>query len=148
MEVFIYQESKELHLSISRGDEIEWPTVCRNCNLEYPSELKTSISRSLLQNPMVDLMKLTSATLQREVPKCNYCCINNFRPNIVRRKLPEFEHHPGYYLFSESLVIEDGLVDWYDVSWEQDEEQENFVTKARKENPDGEFSLFSMIDSV
>ena len=116
MEDFVYQESKDLYMAMVRGESISWPKTCRNCDFEFPSNLKSEISKSLMDEPLVDLLKLTSTTFRKHCSGHNYCCINNFKPSF-KRPFTKQDENISYYVFSETLCIEEGLVDWYDVEW-------------------------------
>jgi len=154
MEEFVYQESKELYMAMVRGEVITWPKTCRNCDFEFPSNLKSEISKSLMDEPLIDLLKLTSTTFRKHCTGHNYCCINNFKPSF-KRPFCKQDENISYYVFSETLCIEEGLVDWYDVEWpdfDQDDDKLAAVNQIESRtayaganiSSQAEFSLFNI----
>jgi hypothetical protein len=140
MEEFIYQESRNLKTALWVGQKIVWPKTCRNCDLHYPETLQREICRSVMENSNVDLLKLTSKCLQEFIPTCNYCCINNFKPSFKPvLKIEEEDRNKIFHIYTETLVVEDGLVEWYDLQWEDDKE----VVQVVGVDP-GSFSLFDV----
>lgn len=159
MEEFVYQESKELYEALVRGEEISWPTKCRNCDFEFPSNLKSEIHRTLMNEPLIDLLKLVSGTFKSQCCGHNYCCINNFKPSYKRVfcKPPVSYDSNGnkisYYIFTEELVVEEGLTDWYDIDWPDFESSNggggiteiSQPSKVSGGSGSSEFSLFDIV---
>jgi hypothetical protein len=77
---------------------------------------------------MIDFLRIVSDVFKRTLPegmKVRYCCINGFHPLIKKRPTDDAEESTEkmkrYRVFSETLVVEEGLEEWYDVSWTTDE---------------------------
>lgn len=136
---FIYQESKMLFRAITRGEAIEWPTKCRNCDCDFPDDLKREIYQVILANPIVDLLKVTSQTFMKRNPRTNYCCINNFKPHFPH-SIDEIGV-PECYRTIRGVVVEEGLTEWYDITWEGDDENEDDELKPQN----SEFSFFNIV---
>lgn len=125
MEEFIGQENKYIYEALVSGNfNVEWPVICRNCDWCYSESLKRKVTDQLLKNPMKDILRIVSDGFKEELPesmKVRYCCINNFRPRIERRFGDTYENlensHTRYRVYSETLIIEEGLAEWYDVNW-------------------------------
>lgn len=139
MEEFVGQENKNIYEALTSGiHSVEWPGNCRNCEWVYSEQMKKEVVKRMLDNPMIEFLRIVSEVFKSSVPedmRIRYCCINNFRPRIERRFIPEeaLDFDPGrrYRVFSETLVIEEGLEEWYDVSWSLDDT--DILEEARKE---------------
>jgi hypothetical protein len=146
MEEFVHQEAKELCFALSRGVDITWPTACRNCDFEFPSNLKSVVSKALLNEPLTDLLRVVSATMRNTCAGHHYCCINNFKPTFKRPFVPPSSEIASYHVCNEHIMIEEGLFDWYDVSWDDDEESLELTKKpSAREDGAEEFSLFNLV---
>ena len=140
MEEFIYRESKSLSTALWAGRTVDWPKSCRNCDLRYPETLQRDICKSVMENSNVDLLKLTSHCLQTSVSNCNYCCINNFKPTFKPVfTMEEDDNCKVFHVYTETLIVEEGLMEWYDLQWEDDKESDQ-ATGATSES----FSLFDI----
>jgi hypothetical protein len=136
MEEFIFQESKRLFTNLVNGESIIWPCECRNCNYTYPTSLKNTIEKTILERGFNgDLLSVVSSTLRSINPKINYCCINNFRPIYNANET------------SKRIFIEEGLIEWYDVRWDDDDDAEEEMNEVSISiHPRNEFSLFDIKD--
>lgn len=131
MEEFIYRESKLLNTALRNGQDVEWPSSCRNCDLRYPENLQRDICREILTNSNVDLLKLTNQCLRKSCPSCNYCCINNFKPLFKPMFTMEEDHKDKiFHIYTETLVVEEGLMDWYELQWEDDKEESKVLSTS------------------
>lgn len=139
MEEFVGQENKNIYEALTSGiHSVEWPGHCRNCEWTYSEQMKKEVVKRMLGNPMIDFLRIVSDVFKSSIPenmKIRYCCINNFRPRIERKFIPEeardFDPGKRYRVFSETLVIEEGLEEWYNVTWSLDEA--DILEEARKE---------------
>jgi hypothetical protein len=134
MEEFVHRESNTLCAGILEEKNIVWPDSCRNCEHCFSEREKREVSQSLLRNPDLDLLKVVRDTLMKERSfKVNYCCINNFRPQI-----PSSQNKEKDINFSgvHGIFVEEGLTEWYDLTWEGDDDLE------AEEDEEGGFSLF------
>lgn len=50
----------------------------------------------------------------------------------------------GSYRVVNGIVVEEGLMEWYNITWDDDEEREEELEIAQT-NKDGGFSLFGII---
>lgn len=134
MEEFIHRESNALCVGILDGSNITWPDICRNCEQEFSGREKTEVCQSLLKNSDLDLLKIVRDVLMKErSSKVNYCCINNFRPQVSQAVSKEGENN---FSGVHGICVEEGLVEWYNITWEDDEGIES------EEVEDKVFSLF------
>ena len=140
MEEFIGQENKNIYEALTSGiHSVTWPGQCRNCEWTYSEQMKKDVVREMLNNPMTDFLRIVSDVFKshhsEEGRKIRYCCINNFRPLIERgfraERDDEFDETKKYRVFSETLVIEEGLEEWYEVSWSTDDT--DMLEEARRE---------------
>lgn len=149
MEEFVGQENRNLYEALtSYRYSVEWPCQCRNCGWEYDENLKRTISERVVKNPMIDFLRIVSDTLKETLTpssKLRYCCINNFRPTIKRKAADTEEGEGGvkYHICTESIAVEEGLYEWYNVKWSIDdadtlketEEELNEVSPVYPLNP-------------
>jgi hypothetical protein len=120
MEEFIHKESHSLHVGILDGSDITWPDSCRNCEHCFSEKEKTMVCQTLLRNPELDLLKVVRDVLMGErSSKVNYCCINNLRPQVDHSTPKEREEN---FSGVRGVFVEEGLVEWYNLTWEGDEE--------------------------
>ena len=143
MEEFLYRESNDIHDAIAEGKEMTWPSQCRNCDFKFTQELKAEVYNMLRNNPSSDILYTISTCFRNKCKGYNYCCVNNYRPLI--NDTDEMTRTPGvlYHVFSKSLVIDDGLEEWQDVTWDGDEDQPTSSLVAVEEN-----SLFDLIEGL
>lgn len=143
MEDFIYQESRGLHAALTRGDRITWPTSCRNCDFEFPENLKSEVYRSLTNEPLGDLLSIVSRAFHTCCKgKYSYCCVNNFKPTFkVSFTAPEGD--VKYHICTETICIEEGLLEWYDIEWDDETSISPLITSINR-NKDTDFSLFDL----
>jgi hypothetical protein len=137
MEEFIHTETGRLYKALLQGDAIVWPERCRNCEREFSGHCTSEICHTVLKNPSEDLIKIVRDTLfsPKKEAGVNYCCINNLRPQIQKKENSFSERGVS----GNSLVyVEEGLTDWYDLTWEQDDDR----MEPLNETP--EFSFFSI----
>jgi hypothetical protein len=137
MEEFIHKESAQLTKGLLTESKISWPSCCRNCEHLFSEKEKTDVCQTLLRNPELDFLKVVRDVLMGERVKVNYCCINNFRPSILSFGVS----HEKEENFSgvDGIFVEEGLVEWYGLTWEDDEE---WVDTEPLE--DKSFSLFQI----
>jgi hypothetical protein len=141
MEEFIHQESKDLWQALVKGVEITWPSTCRNCDFEFPSNLKSDVCKTLLNDPLVDMLSVVSSAMRLQACKGHhYCCINNFKP-VYRKPFQPPEDERRYYVCTETLMVEEGLDEWYDLEWDGDEPPVEASTQGEQ------LSLFDLISS-
>lgn len=140
MEEFVNQESKNLCTALTRGTEFTWPVTCRNCDFEFPSNLKSVVCKTLMKDPQTDVLKAVSDAVKSSCRGYNYCCINNFKPSYKQPFDPPVSDSIRYYVYTETLMIEEGLDEWYEVSWDDEETPISAPAKSPEE-----FSLFDMV---
>lgn len=142
MEEFLYRESNDIHKAIMSGTEISWPSHCRNCDFKFTQELKTEVYSMLKNNPSLDMLYIVSLCFRTKCSGFNYCCINNYRPSFETDL--NLTKKPGvvYHVFTKSLVIEDGLDDWHDVTWDGDDDKPETL-EIPEEN-----TLFDLIEGL
>jgi hypothetical protein len=147
MEEFVQQEAKDLAFALTRGVDIVWPTSCRNCDFEFSSNLKSVVCKALLKDPLADVLKIVSSSMESSCKGHNYCCINNFKPTYKKPFVPPSSGATSYYVCTENLMVEEGLIDWYDISWDDDEESSLVPQPSFQATPPREFSLFDIVSS-
>lgn len=129
MEEFVGHETRNIYEALTSGiHSVEWPGHCRNCDWVYSDQMKRDVVKKTLDNTVSDFLRIVSDVFKSTIPddmKVRYCCINNFRPRIQRNFPMEEDEDSGrgkrYRVFSETLVIEEGLDEWYGVSWAIDD---------------------------
>ena len=144
MEEFIQREAKDLELALSKGVEISWPESCRNCDFEFPLNLKSLACKKLLSDPLADTLKIVSSAMRDHCTGYNYCCVNNFKPTYRNHFTPPISRNTSYRICTETIMIEEGLDEWYDVTWDEDE---GVGDEQRDQAPQSEFSLFNVVPS-
>ena len=165
MEEFIGQENKNLYEALTSSRyEVSWPTECRNCDWEYSDDMKRGVVEGILKNPMVDYLRIVSDTFKTTIPetmKVRYCCINNFRPLIKNKSgfEPPMDEDIRYHTCTETIVVEEGLYEWYNLTWSIDDtdilkEAETDVSTPKPQNliPEGgcrgEFCLVDFVEQI
>lgn len=163
MEEFSGQESRQICEALMTGrHSVEWPEECRNCGWSYSEKMKKEVVGEMLGEPAVDYLSVVSRVFKATIlegMQVRYCCINNFRPLIKRKfiaeKDPDYDQGRRYRVFSETLVIEEGMSEWLDVSWSIDETE--ILEEVRQEilPPSNAFkienqqpSLFHMLEKL
>ena len=101
--------------------EVDWPERCRNCQYVFPKEMRVTVTKKVSYEDK-NIMKAVSETfLESGINR--YCCINNFRPNIIRNFVPNIvkdtfnEIYPGVY-------VDKSMIDWMDIRWDDDDDEE------------------------
>jgi hypothetical protein len=140
MEEFIHRENNILYQAVLEDREITWPKRCRNCDREFTAEETTQVCQSAVKNPLLDLLKVVSETLQTSRPKIEYCCINNLRP-VIHRASPS--EKIGNCSGVKDVFVEEGLVEWYGLSWEGDEDNDD-TTDHNTGDTEPLFSFFQI----
>lgn len=150
MEEFLYRETNDMHRAIVEGKSITWPTKCRNCDFVYTPELKDEVYTMIMNNHSDDMLRVISSSFRSVCTGFNYCCINNYKPKIESSSDFVKDPNVNYHVFTNSLVIEDGLTDWYDVTW--DDEDESVIPEVNNDNHNGpvstELSLFDLLEGI
>jgi len=141
MEEFIHRENNILYQAVLEDREITWPGRCRNCDREFTTQETTMICQSAVRDPLQDLLKIVSQSLHTSRHKVEYCCINNLRPIVQRQPVAE---KAGNFSGIPDVFVEEGLVEWYDLSWEGDEDNNNDDGDGSVTNQEPLFSFFQI----
>lgn len=132
MEYFGQGESLQIYKSLS---SCIWPRECRNCGWGYPIELKREVTTKIQQTcGEVEFLKIVSEKVIG-LGCTRYCCINNYRPTIPESQSKRLFGEERYTVIRQNVVIENGLVDWLDISWDDDDAEDDISNETNEQVP-------------